>query len=189
MKIPEFLYGRQRAVMSYCKTIAKKVIAEGPDVLDPGPMIDTSTSGGLILLDKDASVAGQDNFHCFALSLAIAQEVSHETWLRVTGDWLRWSFEEPWRFLCAYTRDAAYFLHRHESLVKPYVETALEFWPILFAEGRRYGPCWNDEPCDAWEVNSGLKFALARLGVSTQDLLGRLPASGPAGLLDRNRYS
>jgi len=153
---------------------------------DPGALIDTSTVPGLLLVDEGqiAYQPNQEDFHCYALSLAIFEAVPVTDVHRVTDAWVKNSLAEPWRFLGVQATEMTGTMGRNRSLLRPYAEAGAHMWPAFVAEGNRFGPFVN-QAHDAWYIMRGLHYALANLGIPNADLNRPLPPGGLAELLNR----
>jgi hypothetical protein len=178
MKIPSMLYGRAAAVKSKAKKTLEAVIATREfDRLDCGPFIETKDTEGLLLVQPERFQLPGKHFHCYALTWAIYELIPASEVFATMDAWMRWSLSDAWRLLGALDDRTANALNRERSLLVPYVEAVVRFWPELKAEGKRYGPSLG-EPEDVWQVMHNLKFALANLGVPAEQLRTE-PPEGP----------
>jgi len=163
MKIPSLLYGRAALVKQRCKMLMKPIVETRKfELLDPGPLIDTSEVPGWLLVRPEFIATGQEHVQCYALSVAVNDLAPKSIPEReaVLHAWMVWSLEESWRILGVMEQQTTTgILDRNRSLLRPYVEAAARFWPVLAREGNRFGPFIN-EPGDAWTVWYNLKFAL-----------------------------
>lgn len=184
MKIPSMLYGRAAVVKSRAKKKLKGIAEKGAfEELDCGPCLDTAEVTGLLLVAPERFQLPDEHFHCYALTLAIFDLVPGSRMLATMDAWMTWSLLEPWRLLGAAEQHTMNALHENRSLLKPYVEAAVRFWPALKAEGKQYGP-FMEEPKDVWAVMGNLKYALANLGIDQKELREE-PPGGPAEFLAR----
>jgi hypothetical protein len=184
MKIPGMLHGRAGAVKSRAKKKLREVVATREfDRLDYGPLVDTKDVEGLLLVEGERFQMPGEHFHCYALTESIFDLVPASEMLVTMDAWMRWSLAEAWRFLGAVGQLTTGALHEDRSLLIPYVEAGVRFWPELSSEGKRYGPTL-DQLKDAWEVAVNLKYALANLGIPSSELRTE-PPGGPAVFLTR----
>jgi hypothetical protein len=184
MMIPSMLYGRASAVRSR----AKKKLAEVLETcdfehLDCGPMLETHDVTGLLLLQPERIQTPGEHFHCYALTVAIVDLVDGSRMLATMDAWMKWSLAEAWRFLGVTDQYSTGPLDDNRSLLTPYVEAAVRFWPQLNSEGDRFGPMVNG-PTGAWNMMDNLCFALANLGIPLTELRAD-PPGGPADFLER----
>jgi hypothetical protein len=184
MKIPSMLHGRAAAVNSRARKKAKEIVQKNTFDVDFGPLLDTAEVPGLLLLgpENHYPLPGEQ-YHCYALTLALTDLGSPSEMLSRVDAWVRWSLSEPWRLLGVADQDSVSALDRDHSLLQPYVEAAVRFWPVLKAEGNSYGPFVN-EPGGVWKHMRNLRFALANLGIPA-DRLQTEPPDGPAAFLEQ----
>ncbi len=184
MKIPSMLYGRPGAVKSRAKKKVREVVAAREfERLDCGPFVDTNDVEGLLLVRSERFQAPGEHFHCYALTSAIFDLVSASEMFATMDAWMKWSLLDAWRFLGVLDDLTTNALNQNRSLLFPYVEAAVRFWPEFKMEGRRYGPTL-DQPMGAWDVMRNLKYALANLGLTADELRAE-PPDGPAVLVAR----
>jgi hypothetical protein len=184
MKIPSILHGRPRAVLSRCRKLAKQIVSAGTfDAFDPGPYMDTSTAPGILFTEADSLWGNGENFQCWALTFAVEELAPEgEGYFPFQGSWLRSSLNEPWRYLGAMEGTLTPVLGKDRSLLRPFAEAGVRYWPILSGEGSRFGP-YGDAPEGAWSVLRVLKYALANLG-APPEMLYAAPKGGPGAVLD-----
>ena len=167
----------------------KGVVEKGAfDNLEYGPFLDTEEVTGLLLVSPESFQLPGQHFHCYALTLGPFRSRAGATRARVTSichdERMRQVVAlEPWRFLGIVEQNTTSVLNRDRSLLKPYVEAAVRYWPVLKAEGRRYGPFIN-EPEAVWQLMDNLKYSLANLGIAGSELQAE-PLGGPAEFLAR----
>jgi hypothetical protein len=184
MKLPSMLYGRAGATKSRAKKKLKEIVEKRAfDQLDCGPMLDTCEVSGLLLAEPEHIQLPGDHFHCYALTLGVFDLVPASEMFATMAAWLKWSLLEPWRFLGVVDQHSRNALRENHELLVPYVEAAVQYWPELKSEGKRYGPFVN-EPQDIWGVVDNLKYALANLGIPVDDLQAE-PPGGPGVFLTR----
>ncbi|HKO53849.1 MAG TPA: hypothetical protein VJV79_39350 [Polyangiaceae bacterium] len=185
MKIPALLYGRAAAVRTRARKFAKKLLMSRDfESFDPGEFLETTTSGGILLMSPEHIVSSQDNFHCYALSLAIFELANIEEVAPVMRQWMLASWSEGWRFAGVVGEiTAGQPLDLDRTLLRPFAEAAVRHWPALSAEGDRFGPYIN-APESLRKHSCNLWFALANLGIPSSDLRV-MPSGGPADYLKR----
>ena len=184
MKIPSMFFGSSATVASRARKIAKRLLETRDfDSFDPGLFVDTAEQPGILLLRRDRLWPKVEAFHCYALSHQLAELAGHSDLPEVMEAWMLWSFREDWRFLGALGEDTSGVLWRNSALLRPFVDTAVEYWPVLTAEGRRYGPFIN-EPVHVWTESVNLWYALGNLGIAGGEL-SAVPPGGPADFLSR----
>jgi hypothetical protein len=183
MKIPSFLYGPYSKVKIECRRKAKE-LKRGASFADlpEGQWVDTASTPGAIVLDGPwrGFPHKEDHFCCFALTVAVRDLWKDAEWLEVRDVVLAAYHEaamlEPWLFLGLLSQQSVSFLDQRPDWLEPFARAAVRFWPILAAEGARYTK--GSDPEELWSLHTNIKFALARLGVSTEKLLAPLPPGG-----------
>ena len=184
MKIPSMLYGRASAVKSRAKKkMAEVVHACDFERLDWGPMLETRDATGLLLTRSERIQLPGEHFHCEALTEAVLELAEWPRKLSTMEAWVRWSLADSWRFLGVVEHLVTPTLEKNRTLLVPYVDAAVRFWPQLKSEGERFGPFVNC-PVGAWEIMRNLKFCLANLGIPGPELRAE-PPGGPADFLER----
>ena len=189
MKIPTFFYGPYSKVKSECRRKAKE-LKRGASFADlsAGQWLDTAFVQGAIVLDGPVRgfPAQEEHFCCFALSIAISDEWKKVDWAEQRDTiWTTYheaAMLDPWLFLGLLCQYSSSFLDQRPDWLEPFARVAVRFWPILAAEGARYTK--GSAPIELWNLHTNIKFALARLGVSTEKLLAPLP---PGGLITLTR--
>ena len=185
MNIPSFLYGPYSKVKSVCRRKAKE-LKRGASFADlpAGQWLDTASMPGAIVVDGPSrSFSHQtEQFCCFALAVAIRREWDvtslDELLDSILVPYHEAAMLEPWLFLGVLGQNTRVLLDQRPEWLVPFARAAVKFWPLLAAEGERYTQSVEQE--DLWRLNTNIKFALARLGVTTEKLLAPLP---PGGLL------
>jgi hypothetical protein len=184
VRIPNILYGKESAVRSRCRKIAKKIVVDDDfDAFDEGTLLDTAETPGLLLVDSYDGVPGQEHFHCYVLSVEIFRAAPVAQVFHFADGWVNHSLSEPWRFLGVQAPEMAGALTRDPTLLRKFVEAGAEFWPDLISAGHRYGP-FGDEPKGPWQVLWNLHMALVNLGIPREELKVP-PAGGPSVFLKR----
>lgn len=183
MEIPESFYGRAAHVKASARRLAKAIVKAGAfDVFEPGRMLDTAQTPGVIYVQKEWSPSETPPFHCYALDEALILEATRLGRSSLLQDWVAWSLEAEWRFPFVIAGSSRAGLHSHDlNLLRRYVEGSVASWPTLRDAGKRFGPS-GEEPVEVWQVWWNLKHALAALGVS-DEALKCCPAGGPAELI------
>ena len=183
MKLPSLLYGRAAKVRTRARKLAKGLLASRDfEHLDPGEFLDTATTTGTLLMGPEHIISSRDNFHCYALSLALF-ELADRARASVMKQWMLASWEESWRFAGVLDEiTSSQPLDFDSTLLRPFAEAAARHWPELSAEGERFGPYIN-APEPLWKHSTHLWFALANLGIPSADLVS--PSGGPADYLKR----
>jgi hypothetical protein len=184
MKVPKMFYGRAGAAKSRARKATKGLSATLDfDSFDPGDFVDTATLPGALMLSSERHQEPGEHFHCYVLSVAVEERCDVDELLEVMTKWMRWSFEELWRFTGVLGTDTTFVLSRNPELRRPYVKAAAKYWEELNAEGRRYGP-FIDEPGSVCEQWWNLSFTIANLGVPNDEVLPAMEA-GPTEFLRR----
>ena len=183
MQIPESFYGRAAHVKANARRLAKSIVKAGDfDAFEPGRMLDTAHTSGVIYVQKEWSPSATANFHCYALDEALILEATRLGQSSLLDDWLTWSLAAAWRFPFVLAGASRAGLHSHDPhVLRRYVDASIARWPMLRDTGNRFGPS-GEEPVGVWEVWWNLRFALTSLGVPV-DALKECPAGGPAELL------
>jgi hypothetical protein len=175
MNIPTFLYGPYSEVKKRCAQKATELRNGAPFERLTSDFLDTSNVSGTLVLEGPVQrFSSGANFCCFALTVAISDEIiqghmSQEFWEKLHDAGLRY----PWVFLGLLGQHSAAFLHRSPSWHLPFLRAAVEFWPVLAAEGARYS--FGREPTDLWSLPTNIRFVLARLGLPIDRLKDPLP--------------
>ena len=77
MQIPESFYGRAAHVKATARRLAKAIVKAGTfDVFEPGRMLDTAQTPGVMYVQKEWSPSITSNFHCYALDEALILEAT-----------------------------------------------------------------------------------------------------------------
>lgn len=183
MQIPSMLYGTPGRAMSRARKKLRDIVKRNAEFEneDFGPFIDTSEVDGLLIVEPEPIQLPGEHFHCYALSVALVEIGSASEMLARLDAWMRWSLLEPWRYLGVVEQHTTTALVRNQSLLMPYVDAAVHFWPILKAEGERYGSALV-QPKDVWAVMHNLWYSLANLGIPANQLQSE-PVGGPADFL------
>jgi len=186
MKVPALLYGRAAQVKPRARKIARELLRlDTFDVFETGEMLDTADKAGLLLVAQDSMPLVGDHYRLYAITVELLHAANPPGVSHIMERWMTSSWSEPWRFLGVVDQLTTNQLYRNRDLLEPYVEAAAKFWPIYQAEGLRFAPFVNG-PLGPWEVMRNLGFALAHLGVPS-DQLANPPADGLAAFLDRIR--
>jgi hypothetical protein len=181
MQVPQFLFGTYAEVMARSK---KRAVAASKGIFhdDPGSMLDTRSQRGLLLLDGPIPGYSKENhFHCFAVTKAIGSlRIDQAQFISTRDAWLKWSLTEPWRFLGVLGQDSKADLRRNRGLWQPYLQAAVDFWPLLSSEGERY--CLSaPTPKDLWNLPTNIRGVLVSLGLPKEKTTGWRPQPLPPG--------
>ena len=184
MEIPESFYGRAAHVKASARRLAKAIVKAGSfDVFEPGRVLDTSQTPGIIYVQKEWSPSETPHFHCYALDEALILEATRHGRSSLLVDWVDWALDAEWRLPFVLAGSTRAGLHSHDpKVLRRYVDASVACWPLLRDAGKRFGPS-GEEPVGVWDVWWNLKSALAGLGVPS-DHLKQCPAGGPAELLE-----
>jgi len=176
-------YGQAGKAKSSARKLAKSLVQTRDFNTFASPdLLDTASTDGTILVNSEFSISDRNNFHCYALAIALAAAIPREELHAFMRDWILWSLEEEWRFVLAIGRDSVVGLMRREpAVLRRYIDASARHWSVLKAEGKRFGPSSNGE-VEIWEVWSNAGFALASLGAPQPKLKGML-AAGPSEFL------
>ena len=182
MEIPESFYGRAAHVKASARRLAKAIVKAGAfDVFEPGRMLDTAQTPGVIYVQKEWSPSETPPFHCYALDEALILEATRLGRSSLLQDWVAWSLEAEWRFPFVIAGSSRAGLHSDDpEVLRRYVDASVTCWPMLRDAGKRFGPS-GEEPVGVWDVWWNLRSALVSLGVPGE-ALKECPVGGPAEL-------
>lgn len=166
MKLPQVLYGRQGQVARQTQALASTLNAAGRlHELGVGPVLDTQTTEGLVLVNKEAEPSKAAQFHCYLMPDAIFKASPQPQIRDNMYDWLMASLDDEARFLC--TLGGMTWLgldQRGPAVARRYVDAAICHFPSIGKERKRFGPRhagWD--VLDLWRT---LSFALQMLGLT-----------------------
>jgi hypothetical protein len=196
MQIPSFLYGQFKEVKSSCQRIVKR-LATGKswaESLGDFEFLDSEMYPGFLIIDGPSPITIGNNFHLFCLMREVSSACYRETTPdqfkpaayrkhRITVDKLQPIFEESlqtvWGFSLLLCRQDYLFLgHNTEDYslseweklrYKPFLRASLTYWDQLVEVACRYST--GGAPAHSiWQINSLILFAIARMGISQEEL-------------------
>ncbi|MES1175509.1 MAG: hypothetical protein ABUL62_14400 [Myxococcales bacterium] len=182
MKLPELIYGRLGQVTRKTQALASNLNSEGRiHEFGAGPVLDTATAEGLVLVDKEPEPSKFAQFHCYLMPKAIIKVSAQSEIRNNVHRWLMASLEDETRFLCTLGGEAWLGLEEREpAVVHRYVDAAILHWPLIKKERKRFGPRHSEwDVLDLWRT---LAAALEMLGVTAEQRMEK-PGREPRELL------
>jgi hypothetical protein len=184
MLIPASFYGTYAEVKRRFQRSVTQLRrgASWEEAVGAGDVVDTANVPGLLVTAGPSPLLkGQTHFHCYVAHFLIRQAMFQQ---RLTPEVTDRVFEDSLRSLWGVlgligepNQGWLYPPARH----LPLVQATIRFWEVLDGEGERYstGLEWGQR---LWQVQRGLSYALAQLGVPQGELQVPLPSGGLAAL-------
>jgi hypothetical protein len=184
MKIPSLLLGRAGQVETRVRKVAASIIdAKCFADFDLGPLVDTATVSGMILVDQESSPSNEPHFHCYMLSSGLADASPQAEIRKNLNEWLTGSLDTQWRFMCTLGGEAWLGLDQSEPVfARLYVEAAIRHWSAMKLENHRFGPPLDGQS-DVLRYWRTLFFAVGKLGLPAKERM-KTPGLEPRALLD-----
>lgn len=180
MLIPAALYGTYATAQREVRTVLARVRqgATWHDALAEAGTLDTAGLPGLVLLNGPNPLLGNDDhIHAFLPLTQLSRAISRG---RLPAQSEEEVFQESLTtpdgvlgLLAPANQMWVYPAERHE----PFLDAVRRFWPDLEREGARYSVGMATGAM-LWDVQTNLKFVLARRGIDISVLNGPQPVGG-----------
>ena len=185
MELPALFYGLYRDVKRRTTRIVNQ-IPKGADwiaLLEAEGFLDTATTPGFILfMGPSPLLGGEPHFQQWLL------------WTQMGNKWREWgdaveerlfqqSLTRPWSTLglvCG--QNTGWFLRKHRY--RPFLHAVRKYWDLFNSVGPRYSDGLQT-PEPLWALPNSIKYVLANLGMSNEEMDPPWPPGGLPELIDR----
>ncbi len=185
MELPALFYGLYRDVKRRTGKIVTQV-RKGADwmaLVEAGGFLDTATTPGLIVLEGPSPMlGGEAHFQAWLLwsqfyyaEPPLTDEVDEAIFER--------SLSQPWSMLGMMGGNNSGWV-REKRRYRPFLRATRRYWDLFDAEGARYTD-GSRGGFRLWSLPNNIKYVLANLGMSNEEIDPPWPPGGLPELIDR----
>jgi hypothetical protein len=195
MELPALFYGLYRDVKRRMSRIVTQM-RKGADwiaLVEAEGFLDTATTPGFILLEGPSPlVGGQAHFQQWLLWTQYRDKQADE-WVRGREDVhaqdeqaeevFHQSLTRPWSTLGLVSgQNTGWFIPKHRY--RPFLHAVRRYWDLFDSVGPRYS-AGLQTPVPLWSLPNSIKYVLANLGMSNEEMDPPWPPGGLPEIIER----
>jgi hypothetical protein len=178
MDVPQLLFGSKRDVLRRAKRFWKGFIAGKAEA---GPLLDTSTTPGYLMLNPTQTQGGESDFQLFAV-MEVATDDVPPRYLELHALY-EYLLRSPWGTLALLT-DSLGFMQLDEAQRRVLLGSVVRNWPVYKTLGKRFKPVFVAQPL--WDASINLQSLVIRAGVPEREVPRTLPNDDLPSFLEQH---